>query len=255
MAHILIIDDESNIRLMVRLGLVAEGYTVETAADGPEGLDKFGDGHTFDLCLLDQRMPGLTGLEVLREMRRRAPGANVIMITAFGTIDLAETALRAGASDFVRKPFTLDVLRNAVKTSLSGDAVRPSAQGTTAQTRLQSDAVPSFDFAAINGFRIVSETEVGRADDLSRGIERHFTVRDATGTAHTCSVTLPAYVVELVRAHANRESFEPEFWSHLCEEALANALWQNAELPANSHLPVDDLTSGMRRWMDAVLAS
>ena len=64
MARILIVDDENNIRMMVRLALQHVGHTVETAADGAEGLQKFGNGSNFDLVLLDQRMPGLEGLDV-----------------------------------------------------------------------------------------------------------------------------------------------------------------------------------------------
>ena len=103
MARILVIDDESNVRMMLRLALRHTGHDVETASDGYEGLDRFGDGADWDLVLLDQRMPGLEGLEVLREIRKRAPNARVIMVTAFGTIDLAAEAMAAGATDFLRK--------------------------------------------------------------------------------------------------------------------------------------------------------
>ena len=103
MARILLIDDEGNLRLMIRLALQHAGHTVETAADGPEGLAKFGEGAGWDLTLLDQRMPGMEGMEVLREIRRREPEAKVIMITAFGTIDLAGEAMErhCGTGRFV----------------------------------------------------------------------------------------------------------------------------------------------------------
>lgn len=121
MARILIIDDENNIRRMLKLALAQNGHTVETASDGYEGLERFGnDGADWDLVLLDQRMPGLEGLEVLREMRRRNPLARVLMITAFGTIDLATDAMAAGATDFLRKPFAIETLRSAVAAALAG---------------------------------------------------------------------------------------------------------------------------------------
>src|SRR5438034_8537810 len=104
MARILVIDDEHNIRTMIRLALQHVGHTVETAADGLEGLEKFGNGTAWDLTLLDQRMPGMEGLEVLREIRQRDSQAQVVMITAFGTIDLAVEAMKSGATDFLRKP-------------------------------------------------------------------------------------------------------------------------------------------------------
>src|SRR5476651_132279 len=114
MARILVIDDENNIRLMVRIALHAAGHAVETAADGTDGLAKFGDGSAWDVVLLDQRMPDIEGLDVLREIRRRDPAARVVMITAFGTVDLTTNVMQAGALDFLRKPFTTEVLRAAV---------------------------------------------------------------------------------------------------------------------------------------------
>jgi DNA-binding NtrC family response regulator len=141
MARILIIDDESNIRMMLRLALQHVGHTVETAADGPEGLEKFGEGGAaWDVALLDQRMPGMEGLEVLREMRRRDPDARIIMITAFGTIDLAEEALQAGATDFLRKPFTVDTLRGAVQAALTGGA--PAREETASFLSLWAEGNP-----------------------------------------------------------------------------------------------------------------
>ena len=80
MARILVVDDEANIRTMVRIALEKAGHTVEQAADGPEGIERFRDGADWDVVLLDQRMPGMEGLEVLREMRNRDPLARVVMI-------------------------------------------------------------------------------------------------------------------------------------------------------------------------------
>ena len=101
MARILVIDDESNIRMMIRLALQHVGHTVEAAADGQEGLARFNERADWDLILLDYRMPGLDGMDVLKQIRWHDPHARVVMITAFGTIDLAVEALKAGATDFL----------------------------------------------------------------------------------------------------------------------------------------------------------
>src|SRR5580704_8703285 len=123
MARVLVVDDEHNIRTMIRLTLEHSGHTVVTAADGQEGLDKFGDGTGIDVVLLDQRMPDLEGITVLKQMLFHNPSARIVMITAFGTVDLAVEAMKSGATDFMRKPFTAETLRGAVVAALrSGGA-------------------------------------------------------------------------------------------------------------------------------------
>lgn len=249
MARILVVDDENNIRLMVRLALQAAGHEVETAADGPEGLDKFGAGMGWDLVLLDQRMPGLTGLDVLREMRQRQPAAQVVMITAFGTIDLATSALQAGVADFLRKPFTTDLLRGAVASALKGTPA-PRAQPEARQPA-------SFSQASINGFRIAARDDgVSDTASIKDGtIQHRFTVQGPDSATKDCQVLLPSYFTELVKAHTDCDEIPDagHFWLWLCEEALANYLWQNAEMPLDGLLQVDELTTGLRRWVDAVL--
>lgn len=249
MARILIIDDENNIRLMLRLALQAAGHDADTAGDGLEGLEKFGPtGAGWDLVLLDQRMPGL---EVLREMRGRAPHSRIILITAFGTIDLAADALRAGATDFLRKPFTVETLRGSVGAALEGGRARASASGAPSDTAAKFAV--DLDQANINGFRLASSPGVTWHKDGS--VEDAFSVTNAAGETHACRVTLPAYLVELVKLHADRETLPggASFWQALCGEALANHLWQHAEFPPGDALRVEDLTSGLRHWLDAVL--
>jgi DNA-binding NtrC family response regulator len=117
--RVLIVDDEENIRRVTRLTLQSAGYEVGEASDGEKGLEVFGDGSTWDAVLLDQRMPGMDGLEVLRLINARAENARVIMATAYASIELAVDAMKLGATDFVRKPMTPEILRNAVAAALS----------------------------------------------------------------------------------------------------------------------------------------
>jgi DNA-binding NtrC family response regulator len=104
-ARILIIDDEAHIRQMMRLTLETAQYQVGEASDGLKGLEVFGDGSAWDVVLLDQRMPGIDGLETLRRLKEQAPEVRVIMVTAFASIELAVDAMKLGATDFMRKPF------------------------------------------------------------------------------------------------------------------------------------------------------
>ena len=247
MANILVVDDENNIRMMVRLTLQHAGHTVTAAADGPEGLDKFGNGKGIDLVLLDQRMPGMEGLDVLREMRARDPRAKIIMATAFGTIDLAVEAMKEGATDFLRKPFTAETLRGSVLATLR--------EGVSGQTSTMTRAGVTFASTTINGFRI--EFQTGTEQETTEGFHQVFTVRSPTGDVSESTVILPPYVVELVKAHADRDHLPggARFWQALCEEALANHLWQNAEMPADGKLRVEEFSAGLKRFVDTVLTS
>lgn len=247
MANILVVDDENNIRTMIRLTLERVGHTVETAADGDEGLRKFGDGLGFDLVLLDQRMPGLEGLEVLRQLRYHSPGAKVIMITAFGTIDLAVDAMKAGATDFLRKPFTAETLRGATTVALQGRA----GAGSSAP----DDRPLTFGMTTLNGFQIVSVPGVGIKMGDEMGFP--FTVHRPDGESRRCTVTMSPVVAELVKARVDRERLPggTRFWQALCEEALANYLWQSAAFPPDDLLRVDELTSGLSRWVDSALTA
>src|SRR5205809_5667281 len=96
---ILIIDDEAEIRESLQTLLEFEGYEVEAAANGEEGLSKLGD-RPFDLVLLDLALPDRNGIELLPEIRSLDPQISVIMITAYGTVEDAVRAMQSGATNF-----------------------------------------------------------------------------------------------------------------------------------------------------------
>jgi DNA-binding NtrC family response regulator len=101
---VLIIDDEAEIRESLQTLLEFEGYEVEAAADGAQGLAKLGD-RPFDLVLLDLALPDRNGLELLPEIRTLDPQISVIMITAYGTVEDAVRAMQSGAVNFLQKPW------------------------------------------------------------------------------------------------------------------------------------------------------
>ena len=114
---ILIVDDEPlNLELLER-ELLAHEYTVESARNGEEALQKV-DSFVPDLILLDYMMPDMSGLEVLKELRRRGHGLPVVMITAYGTIERVVEAMKEGAYDLVTKPFDPDHLRIVIEKAL-----------------------------------------------------------------------------------------------------------------------------------------
>ncbi|KIC91778.1 sigma-54 dependent transcriptional regulator [Flavihumibacter sp. ZG627] len=126
MSNILIIDDERAIRKTLGEILSYEGYKIEEASDGEEGLKKFRES-TFDVVLCDIKMPKLDGIEFLDKAREANPDVPIIMISGHGTIETAVEAVKKGAFDYISKPPDLNrlliTLRNAMdKTSLVSEA-------------------------------------------------------------------------------------------------------------------------------------
>jgi CheY-like chemotaxis protein len=111
---ILIVDDEKNIRLALSMSLEKLEVPVETAASGEEALEKLAQGG-YELMLLDLRMPGMDGMEVLRRVSQQMPELKIIIITAYGSIDLAVEAMKLGAVDFLQKPFDANQVREMVR--------------------------------------------------------------------------------------------------------------------------------------------
>ncbi len=115
---VLIIDDEAEIRESLETLLEIEGYSVESAEDGAEGLSKI-EARPFDLVLLDFALPDRNGLEILKDIRERDPNMAVIMITAYGTVDNAVKAMQGGAQNFVQKPWDNDKLLADIRAAVS----------------------------------------------------------------------------------------------------------------------------------------
>jgi two-component system NtrC family response regulator len=100
---ILIVDDEKSQRMLLRDFLRSEGHSVTEAEDGEKAIKTVLNDH-FDLVLLDYKMPGMNGLDVLNEVKRMNPEIDVVIITAYGTVETAVEALKAGAIDYLTKP-------------------------------------------------------------------------------------------------------------------------------------------------------
>src|SRR5664280_5044 len=114
---VLIVDDEAAIRESLQTLLEFEGYTVEIANDGMEGLARIAE-HPFDLVLLDFALPERNGIEILHDIRERDSDLPVIMITAYGTVENAVNAMQAGATNFIQKPWDNEKLLADVRTAV-----------------------------------------------------------------------------------------------------------------------------------------
>lgn len=115
--NVLVIDDEAYIAKNIKKILSKKGYEVEQAVTREQALEKIGT-KSYDLVLLDLKIPGVKGLEMLKEVRQSQPEAKVIIITGYASIESAKESARMGIVDYLHKPFTPDEIRNAAETAL-----------------------------------------------------------------------------------------------------------------------------------------
>jgi len=115
---ILIVDDDPSMKSALTESLESCGYDAHAVENGFDALAAFNQ-KTYDLVLTDMKMPGMTGIEVLKAVKKLSPETPVIVITAYGTVNTAVEAMKEGAAEFIMKPFSLDDLESAVKNVLS----------------------------------------------------------------------------------------------------------------------------------------
>jgi DNA-binding NtrC family response regulator len=120
---ILVIDDEAEIREGLELLLSSEGYAVTSAETGEAGIARL-EQEPFDLLLLDVSLPGRSGLDLLRDIRQRDPHLPVVLITAYGSIDMARQAFKSGAQDYITKPWSNDELLAQIASAVEGRRLR-----------------------------------------------------------------------------------------------------------------------------------
>jgi len=101
--RVLVVDDEEVVRLGYRRVLSADGFRVMAAGDGREALDLMG-GDRFDVVLMDMRMPGMDGIELLRAIKDQWPESEVVVVTGYPSIETAKEAVKLGAYDYLAKP-------------------------------------------------------------------------------------------------------------------------------------------------------
>src|SRR5262245_31241370 len=108
--RLLVVDDDRTILSLIGTIALAEGFEVATALDGSDAMEQLRQ-RAADLALVDLRMPGVTGLDVLRSIREASPRCRVVLMTGFASIDTAVEAVKLGALDYLTKPFDLHRLR------------------------------------------------------------------------------------------------------------------------------------------------
>ncbi len=137
---ILVIDDEKLIRWTLEQHLVKEGYDVVTAESAEKGLELLAEDAP-DLILLDNRLPEMTGLELLEKLKVQERGLMVIMITAYGMVETAVKALKLGAYDYISKPFNLEEITFVIKKALEAGSLRTQVKQLRKESSAQVDAI------------------------------------------------------------------------------------------------------------------
>jgi len=115
--RIFVVDDELSMREMLQIALEKEGYEVVLAENGDKAIEKMGD-IDYDLLLCDMKMPGVSGMEVLKKSKESHPTIPVIIITAFSTSESAREAMKVGAYDYLQKPFDLEDMKLIINNAL-----------------------------------------------------------------------------------------------------------------------------------------
>ena len=135
--RLLVVDDERGIVIALKGLFTKEGYEVETAESGEEALEKVKAG-LFHVIITDLSMKGMSGLELLKHVRELDPACAVLMITAFGTQRIAVEAMKAGAEDYLPKPFDNDELRMKVRKVMETQLLKREHNQLLEQVRLET---------------------------------------------------------------------------------------------------------------------
>lgn len=162
--HILVVDDEEIIRVLLTEILTEEGYQVTCAVDGRQAVDLL-KANRYDLVITDMVMPGLNGLEVLQAAFRIDPGYPVIMITGYPSVEMAVKLVNLGAADYITKPFNVDLIKVTVAKVLEMKRVHArAASGQVAGPAPEAGAIDQLTGTYVfKLFTQLLETEIARS--------------------------------------------------------------------------------------------
>jgi two-component system, response regulator, stage 0 sporulation protein F len=221
LGRILVVDDEAPVREVLTEYFETEGYAVEAATNGLEALGAVSGGRA-DLVLLDVRMPGLDGVQVLRRIRELTDSVPVIMVTANEDVAIARQTLMLGAFDYVAKPFDFDYLDRAVAAGLARVADRADAAAAP-----RDDPWKRLSHTVFRVTRAMSQT-----------------ARASTGERLESAA--------LAAARAAAASRAADAGEHLAEVAtLLDLAAEFGDLPANDRAHVESAIEAARRSLPA----
>jgi DNA-binding response OmpR family regulator len=219
--RVLIVDDEEKIRQMIRLTLEAASYEVGEAENGMEASFILSNDPKWNVILLDQRLPVVDGTEILPRLRVLAPSAHVVMMTAYASVELAVEAMKLGATDFLRKPMTPEIVRNAVAAALSTGEVKPHEV-----QRPQKRTV------TMNGFTILRDSDI---DGASLN-EKRFLVRKPDGREQEIVVEISEQALRDAQQLVRGQVIDKAFWTAQAEIFLRDFIWNDGNVPTGGRL-------------------
>ena len=206
---ILVVDDEPDMLGLLKRSLAPDlGCVVETASSGTEGFQRFSEG-SFDLVLLDMKMPGMDGMELMELIRRKNPEQTVVMMTAYGDIDTAVNAMQNGAYDFITKPFDHDALLIRLEKALersalirenvrlkSGGGTPHAFHGLVGKSPAMRQVFETLKMVAGTDFTVLITGESGTGKDLTaRAVHAMSERGDKPFVAINCP-TVPEQILE-----------------------------------------------------------
>jgi len=161
-AKILIVDDDAGVRESLEELLRLEDYQADSSGSGEDALEVLSEG--FDLVLLDIKMPGIDGVEVMHEIRKYYPDTRIIIITGYGSLESAIDAIRSGAQDYMLKPYTAEDILLSINKALSEKESRTRKEILIEQLESSLDQLKD-----VEGIR-TEELPARRVVNLPRGI-------------------------------------------------------------------------------------
>jgi DNA-binding response OmpR family regulator len=238
--RLLIIDDDPQPRHLMRRTLEGVGYDIDAVADGRTGLDLFGDGAGYAVTIVEQQLPRLNGLDVVRQIKAQAPDAAVLMVASFASVERIVDALRLGAIDFLRKPLTAATIRSAVAATIAGKrAGSVLAEGDPPAIPLPERN--DFGHITVNGFKLVANpAQLVARDPMDHQFRvKHF----PEGAESSITVTVHADAVDRVK-RLTRRVFKPEsaYWRVQAERFLFAHLWSEGTVPQIGRLTMREMS-------------
>lgn len=238
MAKILVVDDERNIRKVLSNYLRKEGFAVETARNYEEAVDKAA-AVNFDLVLTDMRLPGQSGLDLLKWLKRKMPSLPVLVITAYGSIDNAVEVMKNGASNYLTKPVDMDEMLIIIRHTLLKEQVRPNSPaaangerfGIIGDSQAINEVIATIKVVAVSRANILISGESGTGKEL------------VAGAIHTASQRRAAPFIALNCAAVPADLIENELFGHE-KGAFTGAVSRESgrvELAASGTLFLDEI--------------